>query len=301
MRDDTASIERLSLEVPAKVNLTLRVLGARSDGYHDLESVVVAVSLFDALEFEAAPDLTLTCEGMAVPAGNENLVMKAARRLVAQTGCRKGAHIRLTKRIPAGRGFGGGSSDAAATLLGLNILWRTGLADEDLARLGATLGSDVPLFFGPPVAVMRGRGERLEPVDAAPGWCMVLAWPEFGLPTAEVYAAYDRLARSAAPRPAATEILKHLSLPAREARALLVNDLEPAACVVRGARRDVRAILENAGAAAVGMTGSGSAYFALADTEAEAGRLAEQVRAAGVETWIATSIVDVPEQKEASS
>jgi 4-diphosphocytidyl-2-C-methyl-D-erythritol kinase len=102
MRDGTASIERLRLEAPAKVNLTLRVLGARSDGYHDLESVVAAVSLFDTLEFEAAPDLKLTCEGVAVPSGNENLVMKAARRLVAQTGCRKGAHIRLKKRIPAG-------------------------------------------------------------------------------------------------------------------------------------------------------------------------------------------------------
>jgi len=301
MRDDTSSIERLSLEAPAKVNLTLRVLGARSDGYHDLESVVAAVSLFDTLEFEAAPNLKITCEGMAVPAGNENLVMKAARRLVAQTGCCKGAHIHLKKRIPAGRGFGGGSSDAAAALVGLNALWRTGLGPGDLARLGASIGSDVPLFFGPCVSVMRGRGEHVEPVPAVPCWWMVLAWPAFGLPTAEVYAAYDRLPRPAAPRPAATEILGSLSRPAREAQALLVNDLEPAADVVRGARTNVRVILQEAGAVAVGMTGSGSAYFALADTRADACCLAERIRAAGAETYVATPTADVQAQKEGPS
>ena len=301
MRENASSIERLSLEAPAKVNLTLRVLGSRNDGYHDLESVVVAVDLLDTLELEAAPDLTLACEGAAVPAGEENLVMKAARRLAAKSGCRKGAHLRLKKRIPAGRGFGGGSSDAAAALIGLNTLWRTGLTRRDLAAVGATVGSDVPVFFGAPVSVVRGRGENVEPVEAAPAWCMVLAWPDFGLPTAEVYAAHDRLARPAAPPPAATQILGHLLLPARDVRALLVNDLEPAANVVRGARMDVRAILEKAGAVAVGMTGSGSAYFALADTEAEARRLVEKVRAAGAEAQIAAPIVEVPKQKEVSS
>jgi 4-diphosphocytidyl-2-C-methyl-D-erythritol kinase len=275
------------VEAPAKVNLTIRVLGRRRDGYHELESVVAAVGLGDTLTFETAEDVHLTVRGADIPAGEDNLVMKAARALARQCGVRAGAAIGLEKRTPAGRGCGGGSSDAAAALAGLNVLWHTDLMRSDLARLGASLGSDVPLFFGPPVCIIRGRGEVIEPVLGRPPWRLVLAWPDFGLPTPEVYAAYDRLAAEPAAdapevaRPAATKILSHLEMSAREVRAMLVNDLEPAATAVRRGRMDVRAILEAAGAVAVGMTGSGSAYFALADTEAEAWHVAEAARAAG--------------------
>ena len=298
MLETTPLGQGLAVEAPAKVNLTLRVLGARSDGYHDLESVVAAVSLFDTLEFQPARDVRLACEGTPVPNGADNLVLRAARRLAEECGCRAGAHIRLAKRIPPGRGFGGGSSDAAAALAGLNALWDCGLGRKELSCLAASIGSDVPLFLGPPVSVMRGRGEFVEPVAAPAPWRLVLAWPDFGLSTAEVYAAYDRLGPSRLASPAATEILGRLAGPVREAREFIVNDLEPAADVVRGGRTDVRAILEGAGAAAVGMTGSGSAYFALADTESEARRLAQATRAAGAAAYVATIVVDVPEQKE---
>jgi 4-diphosphocytidyl-2-C-methyl-D-erythritol kinase len=288
----TSLTGRVTVDAPAKVNLTLRVVGKRPDGYHDLESVVVAVSVFDRLAFEPADELHLVCDDPAVPLGDDNLVMKAARLLRESCGADRGARIYLRKRIPAGRGFGGGSSDAAACLAGLNALWQCGKTPAELAGLGARLGSDVPLFFGSPVAVMRGRGERIEPVSARPTWHAALAWPGYGNPTVSVYTAYDRQSTSARReppgrttdgRPGATDILKFLGGPAREAAPSLVNDLEPAARSLRSDGVSVRALLEKAGAAAVGMTGSGSAYFALTDTEAEARRLVGAARAGGVE------------------
>ena len=296
----------LTVQAPAKVNLTLRVLGRRPDGYHDLESVVAAVTLFDVLEFSASDDLHLACEGIPVSAGEDNLVLRAARLLRDESGTRAGARVRLQKRIPPGRGFGGGSADAAATLVALDALWGLNLAREDLARLGASVGSDVPFFFGSPVAILRGRGERLEAVQARSPWWLALAWPDYGLATVDVYAALDRLGASPVVRdtlyyragvngrPEATAILEALEGPASGAAALLVNDLEGAARRVRPAasprggldRMDLRAVFRQSGAASVGMTGSGSAYFALADTEGQARRFGDAARAAGAEATV---------------
>ncbi len=294
----TSSAQGLTVEAPAKVNLTLRVFGVRDDGYHDLESVVAAVALFDTLVFEPADGIHLVCGGIDVPGGEDNLVTTAARALADECRPAKGARIRLEKRIPPGRGFGGGSSDAAAALVGLNALWDCGLGRQELTRLGTGVGSDVPLFLASPVAVMRGRGERVEPVAATSSWWLVLAWPDYEMPTAEVYAAYDRLGASMDGRSAATDILPRLAGPARRARRFLVNDLEPAADSIRRGRFDVRGCLEQAGAAAIGMTGSGSACFAVADTEVEARRLAEAVRAAGAKSHVTTLLADGKQQRE---
>jgi 4-diphosphocytidyl-2-C-methyl-D-erythritol kinase len=268
-------------------------VGTRPDGYHDLESVVAAVGLWDRLHFEPAEDLRLTCDDPGVPSGDDNVVVKAARLLRESCGVGRGARISLRKGIPAGRGFGGGSSDAAACLAGLNALWQCGRTVAELAALGVRLGSDVPLFFGPPVAVVRGRGERVEPVAARPKWHAALAWPAFGNSTADVYAAYDRCPPSADRRPGATDILKCLGGPARGAAPFLVNDLEPPARSLRSGGLSVRTLLEKAGATAVGMTGSGSAYFALTDTETEARRLVGAARAGGAEAAAAAFVGDI--------
>lgn len=291
----TSANRDVTVETPAKVNLTLRVLGKRADGFHDLESVVAAVGLFDRLRLRAADRLSLTLRpapgglggDAAVSTGDGNLVLRAARLLGEVCGVRLGAEIELEKRIPVGRGFGGGSSDAAAALRGLDALWNLDLDHEELIRLGAQLGSDVPLFFGSPVAVLRGRGDRIEPVDARPAWWVALAWPPYGMPTADVYAAYDRLGAGGGKGVGATGILDCMDGPAAGARPFLVNDLEAAARSLRSDGPEVRGLLERAGAPAVGMTGSGSAYFALTDTEAEARRLAEAVRAGGAEAEVA--------------
>jgi len=275
------------VQAPAKVNLTLRVLGVRPDGYHTLESVVAGVDLCDTLTVEPAEVLSLTCDGRAVPEGDDNLVLAAARALQEVCGEAAGARMHLAKRIPPGRGFGGGSSDAAAALAALNAMWGGGLEVEALARLGARLGSDVPLFFGPGMAVLRGRGETIEPVAARCRWYLALAWPEEELATPQVYKAYDRLPAGEDEGPSATDILKRLDGAARDAGPFLVNDLERAADNVKRSRLDLRACLHRAGAEAVGMTGSGSAYFAVADSEGEARQWAETVRAAGAEVHVA--------------
>jgi len=280
----------LSVDAPAKINLTLRILRQRADGYHDLESVVAAVGLADTLVFREASELSMTAEGLDVPVGDDNLVLRAARVLQEACGVRAGAEVRLRKRIPLGRGLGGGSSDAAATLAALNRLWDCGLEASDLVRLGAEVGSDVPLFLGSPVCVMRGRGARLEPGAARPRWWVALAWPSYGLPTVDVYAAYDRLTKDDAPRPAATDILTHLAGSAREAAPFIVNDLEPAARAARHHDVNLGRVFQEAEAAAFGMTGSGSAYFALADSEGEAQAQVIAARTAGCEAVLTTML-----------
>jgi 4-diphosphocytidyl-2-C-methyl-D-erythritol kinase len=177
------------VQAPAKVNLFLEVLARRADGFHEIATLMVAVSLYDTLEFkeDTSGALRLYCPDPALPTGPENLVYRAARRLHEHTGCRRGARIRLEKRIPLAAGLAGGSTDAAATLDGLNRLWDLGLGPADLARLGATIGSDVPFFFATPAAWCTGRGEIVEPVPLGRPLDLVLACPPVGLSTAAVY------------------------------------------------------------------------------------------------------------------
>ncbi len=280
------------VRAPAKLNLTLRVLGRRPDGYHDLESVVAMLDWADRLTFRPSDGLTLVSRGLPVPLGEENLVVRAARALGAAARPGRGARIDLEKVVPPGRGLGGGSADAAATLVGLAALWELDIAGEELAGLGAEVGSDVPVFFASPMAVLRGRGERVEPVDARPGWWALVAWPDYGNSTARVYQAFDAAGPAPAEgpargRPEATDILSALAGPAEAAGRFLVNDLEKAAASVRLKNLDLRRVLERSGARAVGMTGSGSAYFALAETETQARAWADAARDASIETRVA--------------
>ena len=165
-RRDSAVVVR----APAKVNLFLEVLAKRPDGYHEIATLMVAVSLYDTLEFKEDPSgaLRLRCDVPELTTGPDNLVLKAAALLRQRTGCARGAEVRLTKRIPMAAGLAGGSSDCAAALDGLNRLWRLGLGRDELARLGGELGSDVPFFFHTPAAWCTGRGEVVTPVAAGP-------------------------------------------------------------------------------------------------------------------------------------
>src|SRR5438477_7604267 len=174
----TRTADGLVVRAPAKVNLFLEVLGKRPDGYHDLATLMVAVSLFDTLEIKEDPSATITLDLVppaeapgaedrpALTPGPDNLVWRAADLLRRHAGHPRGARLRLRKRIPLAAGLAGGSSDAAATLLGLNRLWRLGLTDAELARLGAELGSDVAFFLHGPAAWCTGRGEVITPLRA---------------------------------------------------------------------------------------------------------------------------------------
>ena len=174
---------------PAKLNLFLEVLGRRPDGYHELETLMVTVNLHDKLSFrdDASDQITLTCDDPTLPCGADNLVVKAAQRLKASTGCTRGVSIALEKVIPAQAGLAGGSSDAAATLVALDRLWDLRLPGAKLDELAAEVGSDVAFFRHGPAAVCRGRGELVEPVALRNQRHFVLVRPTVGISTADVY------------------------------------------------------------------------------------------------------------------
>ena len=171
----------LRLLAPAKVNLTFEALGRRADGYHDVRTVMQAISLADEIEFAPAAGLSLTiahgAPAFAAPHGEDNLAMRAARLLQREAGAAQGAAILLRKRIPAAAGLGGGSSDAATALLGLRRLWELDVDADALRELAARLGSDVPFFLSGGTALAEGRGERLTPLPTPQG-SAVVAYPQ---------------------------------------------------------------------------------------------------------------------------
>jgi 4-diphosphocytidyl-2-C-methyl-D-erythritol kinase len=174
---------------PAKVNLFLEVLGRRPDGYHELATLMMGVNWFDTLEFIERPgtDVVLRCDTPDLSTGPDNLVVRAARLMQSRLGVTAGVEIRLFKRIPMQAGLAGGSSNAAATLAGLNLLWRLGQDASSLATWGAELGSDVSFFFHGPAAWCTGRGEIIEPTPLFGRLELVLACPAVGLSTASVF------------------------------------------------------------------------------------------------------------------
>jgi len=174
---------------PAKVNLFLELLKKRDDGYHEINTLMVAIRLFDTLVLreEPASRLTMVCSDKRLSIGEDNLVLKAANLLRDRTGCKKGAHIRLVKRIPMAAGLAGGSTDAAATFAGLNQLWQLGLNTRDLAKISSEIGSDIPFFLEANAAWCTGRGEIVTPVELPSPLDFVLICPSFGLSTVAVY------------------------------------------------------------------------------------------------------------------
>jgi len=190
---------RIEIWTPAKLNLFLEVLSRRDDGFHEIETLMTPVSLFDTLRLSLSDDrgIDLQCrwstagvEGSAagdLPAREENLVYRALIRLRQRSGVDRGLQVQLVKRIPSASGLGGGSSDAAAALVGANLLWELNWSADRLSSVAAELGSDIPFFLAGGAAVCRGRGERVEPVWAGPPQSVVLVRPPQGLSTAAVY------------------------------------------------------------------------------------------------------------------
>ncbi|WP_108652094.1 4-(cytidine 5'-diphospho)-2-C-methyl-D-erythritol kinase [Dongshaea marina] len=173
---------------PAKLNLFLHINGRRSDGYHELQTLFQFIEIEDELRFEIndSGKISLKCEPETDFPAEKNLVVKAARRLQELTGCSLGADIQLSKRIPMGGGLGGGSSDAATTLVALNQLWNLGLSREQLAKLGAALGADVPVFVRGHAAFAEGIGEILTPAHPREPWYLVLV-PDCHVSTVDIF------------------------------------------------------------------------------------------------------------------
>ena len=275
---------------PAKLNLFLEILGRRGDGYHDLESLMVAVGLHDTLSFEDDPSgrITLTCDDPTLPTGAANLVVRAAEALRAgaesTAGRPLGASITLAKSIPAQAGLAGGSSDAAATLAGLDLLWNLATPVDRLDALAASLGSDVAFFRHAPAAVCRGRGERVEPLPLPPPiggpLAFVVVVPPFGVATADVYRG---LVPPGEPRPIGPMLGAFASGDPGAIGAQLFNRLQPVAEALRPDLKHVRDALRAVDPPLAGtlMSGSGSAYFGLARDPDEAAFAAARLETRG--------------------
>lgn len=191
-------MDRITLTAPAKINLSLRILGRRPDGFHELDTLMAPLRIADNLEIAHASGqgISLTCNDPEIPDGEENLCVKAAALFLQETGLSHGISITLMKRIPHGAGLGGGSSDAAAVLSGMNELFDSPLVPEELTLLGARLGSDVPFFFHGGPARCQGRGEVLGVAPRVPERSLLLVKPPFPVPTAWAYGEYAGLRES---------------------------------------------------------------------------------------------------------
>ena len=180
----------MQLSAPAKINLSFQIKGRRPDGFHEIETLMAPVSLADRITIERAGEhdgIRFTCDNPSLPAGDDNLVVRAAKLFRRRTNVTTGITIVLEKKIPHGAGLGGGSSDAASTLLGLTELFAANLPEDELLKLAAELGSDVPFFVVRSPAVCRGRGEIVTPMSLATKFHLVLFKPDFGVPTPWAY------------------------------------------------------------------------------------------------------------------
>lgn len=269
---------RLVLRAPAKVNLSLEVCGKRADGYHDLRMLMAPVSLWDEVILEPLAEegrLEVACEGVPeVAAGEDNLCHRAARFYREETGQRVGLRIRVRKTIPAGAGLGGGSSDAAATLMGLERLCSRPLDGEARRRAAHRVGADVPFFFARGPAWVEGIGERVTPLPEVPPLWLVLVHPGVFLPTPQVFSRFTMGLTS----PGRVHTIAQFNF--QGLLQGLRNDLQDAAVTLEPRVGTALEVLGRAGAPGRLMSGSGSAVFGLFADEASARDAADRVQRA---------------------
>jgi len=283
--------EAISLLAPAKLNLSLEVFGKRPDGYHDIRSVMVPVSLYDEVTVEEAPEgIAVECDAPGVPTDESNSCHRAASLFREATGAPRGIRIRLRKGIPSEAGLGGGSSDAAATLKGLIALTGSRPASEEILAMAARTGADVPFFTLGRAALVEGFGEVLTPIPWEVPFHAVIVLPPFGLSTREGYA---RLRRGVMDPPPREKVPALRSL--AELAAAVRNDFEEAWAEDFPEIGRIKADLSAAGALAAGMSGSGSAVFGLfvsgeAAQEAHARMAADGNASKGRRFFVARSI-----------
>ncbi len=278
--------DEIALRAFAKLNLYLEILGKRGDGYHEIRSLMVTVDLADVVRVRAVRSgLSVVADAPGVPSGPDNLCWKAAEALAARAGVRQGAEVRLSKNVPVAAGLGGGSSDAAATLVGLNRLWGLGLAECELADVAAGVGSDVPFFLRGGLQLAEGRGERLTPLPNPPDAWFVIAAPKFEVSAAWAYAAAKMQLTSATHVTRMT--LLSTSLDAAGVTKILRNDLESGVEEKHPEVGRLKAALTAHGAAGSLMSGSGPAVFGVARDKASATAIASAVRSAGVSAFAA--------------
>jgi 4-diphosphocytidyl-2-C-methyl-D-erythritol kinase len=298
-------VPTLELSAPAKINLGLRIVGRRDDGYHELESLFLPLELADRIELGAelgergAVELAVEGAGSCVPGGAENLAVRAASSFLRVSGLTARLRIRLQKTIPVSAGLGGGSSDAGAVLRGLVELFPG--AVPSLADLALELGADVPFFLDPHPARVAGIGEKIELLEDLPGLSVVLLLPEAPLSTAQVYSAWDASGAALTP-PVADSTMPMLSalrrlqtdtgrISVEEWAEALRNDLEPVSARLCPGITGLSQRMREAGAAAVGMSGSGPTVFGLFENESKAKKAEREVSSRGSERVFRTRTI----------
>ena len=275
----------LTLYAPAKVNLVLEVLGREND-YHRISTIMQSISLCDILNFEASEEICFQCSQPALESGN--IVMKAVALLREKTGCSKGAHIKLHKHIPWGMGLGGGSSDAAATLLALNYLWGLKLPLSQLAHWGVNLGSDVPFFIYSGTALVEGRGEKVTPLPSLPLTWFVLLIPPLPKLSEKTRQMYRQLNSSHFTKGQFVQMaLSSLTQGQALVPSLIFNIFEQVAFNFFPQLNKYRQILEEIGAPSVHLAGSGPCLFTFFPKEEEARDFCSKLRKRGLECCVA--------------
>jgi 4-diphosphocytidyl-2-C-methyl-D-erythritol kinase len=292
----------VKIRAPAKINLGLRVVGERADGYHLLDTVMAAVTLYDEIAIKKrrpaksqgrdAAKLRVTCDHPRIPAGEKNLVYRAASLLLQRAGLDQPLDIHIRKRIPIGAGLGGGSTDAAATLVGLNRLLKLGFSARRLEALASSLGADVPFFIRARPARARGIGDRLTPLKFVPAWWLVIIYPGFPVSTAWVYKNFCRnLTKSRA-----NTSINTLLTSASKIAQLLVNDLE-AVVIKRHSRIGLlKDRLTQVGAHGALMSGSGSAVFGIFGSREEANKAYRTLRRSNDIQAFLAQVISQPKQ-----
>ena len=290
------------VHAPAKLNLFFEVLARRDDGYHEIETLMCPVGLYDSLYFEENPSgrIDLKCDKVLsvgrtgsvgsgdvtaedveveeLPEGRDNLVWRAVELLRRRVGVDSGAKLRLVKRIPTAAGLGGGSSDAAAAFVAANECWSLGLSLEDLSRMAAELGSDVPFFLAGGPAMCRGRGERIEPVSAVGALHFVVVRPPGGLATKDVYAECGCAVEPNDPAPFLSALSQGDN---QRIGRLLFNRMQPAAERLSPWIKRLEHQFEAEDFLGYGMSGSGTSYFGLCRHATETRRVARRLLARG--------------------
>lgn len=261
----------MQLSAPAKINLSFRIKGRRTDGFHEIETLMAPISLADRITIEKAGDdgIHFSCDDPSLPADDDNLVVRAAKLFRRRTGITSGITVALEKKIPHGAGLGGGSSDAASTLLGLSELFDAGLDQAELLELAAQLGSDVPFFVVRAAAVCRGRGEIVTPISLETKLHLVLLKPDFVVPTPWAYSRWKN-----------SRELRAVDYSVQEfGGAQFVNDLERPVFEKFLLLAHLKAWLRQQPEVAVAlMSGSGSTVFAVLRDETDGEKLAARAR-----------------------
>jgi 4-diphosphocytidyl-2-C-methyl-D-erythritol kinase len=287
----TASVR---VQAPAKINLHLRVYGRRFDGYHGIRSLFQAVSLSDLIVIRSLKEIDrIEIEGVFDCAPENTTVHKAVEVFRGTTGIRTGVAISVRKSIPAGAGLGGGSSDAASVLSGLNSIFDAGLGTGDLAFAGSLIGSDVPFFARGAAAIVEGRGDEVQAITPREAFALVLAYPGFPVATAGAYALLDRDRPddSSEPDPSPEEI--ETAYRGRFADWKFHNSFEPFVSTANPAIGALAKRLERSGSAFSGMTGSGSCVFGVYEDSDRAQRARASLEADGVLAFAALSLARV--------